>query len=96
MLFRLLILVIQSKKVDYSTKINEIEKTNTNHDRDKYICTQELNKLTSRSFVARLGQANLARKNDVAALVKKTDFDDKLQVEKFLQITQNIQKLKRK
>ena len=78
MLFRLLILVIQSKKVDYSTKINEIEKTNTNHDRDKYICTQELNKLTSRSFVARLAQANLARKNDVAALVKNTDFDDKL------------------
>ena len=71
MLFRLLILVIQSKKVDYSTKINEIEKTNTNHDRDKYICTQELNKLTSRSFVARLAQANLARKNDVAALVKR-------------------------
>ena len=96
MLLRLLILVIYSKKIDHNTKNNEIQKANTNHDRDKYICTQELNKLTSRSFVARLAQANLARKNDVAALVKKTDFDDKLQVEKFLQITQNIQKLKRK
>ena len=29
-------------------------------------------------FVARVAQANLARKNDIAALVKKTDFDDKL------------------
>ena len=30
------------------------------------------------SFVARLVQANLGSKNDIAALVKKTDFDDKL------------------
>ena len=28
--------------------------------------------------MARLAQVNLASKNDVAALVKKTDFDDKL------------------
>ena len=30
------------------------------------------------NFAARLAQANLASKNDIAPLVKKTDFDDKL------------------
>ena len=71
-------LVIQSKKTDYNTKINEIEKKITDHDHDKYITTPEFNKLTAENFAARLAQANLASKNDIAALVKKTDFDDKL------------------
>ena len=39
-------LVILSKKTDYNTKISEIEKNITNHDRDKYITTQEFNNLT--------------------------------------------------
>ena len=46
MLFRLLILVIQSKKTDYDTKIGEIEKKILDHNHTKYITTQELNKLT--------------------------------------------------
>ena len=67
------------KKTDYNTKISEIEnKITTDHDHDKYITTQEFNKLTSENFAARLAQANLASKNDIAALFKKTDFDDKL------------------
>ena len=43
------------KKTDYNKKTNEIEnKIATDHDRDKYITTQEFNKLTSESFTARL------------------------------------------
>ena len=34
--------------------------------------------LTPQNFVARLAQANLAGKNYIAALGKKTDFVDKL------------------
>ena len=71
-------LVIQSKKTDYNTKINEIEKKITDHDHDKYITTPEFNKLTAENFAARLAQANLASKSDIANFVKKTDFDDKL------------------
>ena len=57
------------KKTDYDTKIIEIEnKITANHDRDKYITTQEFNKLTSESFTARLAQANLAGKSDIATL----------------------------
>ena len=44
---------------------------------DKYIITQELNKLTSENFSARLAQANLTNKIDASHFVKKTDFGDK-------------------
>ena len=50
----------------------------TDHDLDKYVTTQEFNKLTSANFAARLAQRNLASKNHIAVLVKKTDFDKKL------------------
>ena len=79
MLFRLLILVIQFKKTDYNAKVIKIEKKITDHDHNKYITTQEFNKLTSETFAARLSQANLASKNNIAALVKMTDFHDKLE-----------------
>ena len=42
-----------------------------------YINTPEFYTLTAENFTARSTQANLERKNDIAALVKKTDFDDK-------------------
>ena len=48
---------------------------NTDHDHDKYITTQEFNKLAAENVTARLAQANLASKNDIANFVKKTDFD---------------------
>ena len=35
-------------------------------------------KKLSENFAARLAQANLASKNDIADFVKKIDFDDKL------------------
>ena len=67
------------KKTNYSTKINKIEKkiaTDQNH--DKYVNTQEFNKLTSESFTARLKQATLKSKSDIIKFVKKTDFDNKI------------------
>ena len=57
------------KKTDYDTKVNEIEKKFTDHTHDKYITTQEYNKLTAENFAARLTQANL---------VTKIDFDNEL------------------
>ena len=67
------------KKADYNTKISKIEnKLATDHNHDKYINTQDFNKLTSESFNARLAKSDLASKRDIANFVKKTDFDDKL------------------
>ena len=45
-----------------------------------YTTSLEFNKLTKENFTARLGQANLASKNDIANFVKKKDFDDKLKI----------------
>ena len=68
------------KKTDYNTKISEIENktTTADHDHNKYIIIQVFKKLTSDKFTARLAQANLANKSDIANFVKKADFDDKL------------------
>ena len=65
-------LVIKSKRTDYNTQINLIEKkVTTDHDHDKYITTQEFNKLKSKDISVRLSQANLATKNDIVHFVKK-------------------------
>ena len=66
-------LVIQIKKADYNTKINGIEKKIIDHNHDKYMSTAEFNKLTSENFDARLKQANVAIKSDIANFVNKTD-----------------------
>ena len=76
------------KKTDYNTKVCEIEsKITADHDHDKYITAQEFNfksaqefKLASENFTARLAQANLESKSDIANFVKKTYFDDKLKI----------------
>ena len=68
----------KKKKPDCNTKINEIEMKIIDHNHDKYITTPEFNKLTAESFAARLKQANLASKSDIANFVNKTDFDNKL------------------
>ena len=47
-------------------------------DHSKYNTTLEFNKLTGENFSARLAQAKLSSKSDIANFVKKTDFDDKL------------------
>ena len=43
----------------------------SDHDHDKYITTQEFNKLTSENFTATLKQANSASKNDIANFNEK-------------------------
>ena len=65
-------------KADYNTNVNKIKKNITDHDHDKYVTTQEFNKLTSENFAARLVQAKLVSKKYIATFTKKTDFDDKL------------------
>ena len=69
MQIKFLLLVIQSKKTDYNTKIGELEKKLIVHKNDKYITTPEFNKLTTENFTARLKQANL---------ITKTGFDNEL------------------
>ena len=66
------------KKNDYNTKINETEKSISDHDHDKHITTPEFIKLIAGNVATRLVQASLASKRDIADFVKKTDFDDKL------------------
>ena len=80
------------KKTNYNTKVNRIEKKLLIMIIVKYITSQEFNNLASQNFAARLAQANVASKKDIAALVKKTDFDDKLKNldKKLLQIKQNM------
>ena len=58
------------KSTDYDTKVSDIEKKVTDHNHEKYISTEEFNKLTTKTFNARLPQANL---------VANPDFDGKLQ-----------------
>ena len=67
------------KKADYDIKIAEIEKKITDHDHSsRYITTQQFNKLTAENFTAKLTQAHLANKADIADLTKEKDFDNKL------------------
>ena len=71
-------LVILSKKTNYNAKISEIRnKITTDHDHEKHITTQDINKLTS-DFSARLKQANSASKNDIGNFLKKNYFYKKL------------------
>ena len=60
------------KKADYNTKIDENERKISNH--DKFITTQEFNKLTAENVAARLKQTKLASKDDVTNFVKKYIF----------------------
>ena len=67
------------RKSAYKTKINEIEnKITVDRCHDEYISTQEINKLTSENFTARLKQSNLASKIDIANFLKKKDFNNKI------------------
>ena len=44
-------------------------------DHSKYTTTAEFNKLTAEKFTAKLKQANLATKGDIADFIKKANFD---------------------
>ena len=56
-------------KTDCNTKVAENENKLNNHNHDKYIDTQEVNKSTADVFSARTAQAKL---------INKTEFDSKL------------------
>ena len=74
------------KKTDYNTKVTEIENKLNNHNHDKYIDTQEFNKLTADVFNARLEQPKL---------ITKTEFDSKLSsLNRKITANQNIYLLK--
>ena len=62
-------LVALLKKQVITLKLQKLKIKLNNHNHDKYIDTQEFNKLAADVFNARLSQANF---------VTKTDFDDKL------------------
>ena len=67
------------KKADYNTKIAEIEKNILYYDHNnKYITTQQFDRLSAENFTARLKQANLETKADIDDFVEKINFDDKL------------------
>ena len=62
-------------------EVNTIQTTDTSNLVKNWLCTkttQEFNKLTADNVTARLPQANLENKNDIAEFVKKTYFDDKI------------------
>ena len=62
--------VIQSKNLTITKKLVKIEnKTTTAYGHDKYITTQEFNKLILEGFTAKLKQVNLASKNYIANFV---------------------------
>ena len=60
------------KKIDYNTKISEIENKVNNHNHDKYITTSEFNTMAADVFKARLAaQTDLIRKPDFDSRLKK-------------------------
>ena len=59
-----------------NSRILQTCRETTDHDRDKYITTQEFNNLTAKYFTAILAKSNLASKSYVAIFVKKTDFNN--------------------
>ena len=66
------------KKAEYSIKIAEIETKILDHDhKNECITTQEFNKFTAENFAARIKQADLETKADIANFIREADFDDK-------------------
>ena len=66
------------KKTDHGTKISETKKKIRDRNHAKYITTQKYNKMVADNFAARLAQAKLGTKDDIADFVKETDFDNEL------------------
>ena len=66
-LFRLLLLVIQSRK----QKLVKLKKC---------ISAEKLDKLTAEKLAALLKQERLSTKGDIDDFVEKTDFDDRLKL----------------
>ena len=85
------------KKTNYNTKVTEIKKRLTNHDHDKYIGTQEFNKLAADVFNVRLSQAKPITKTDFYAklLSLNKKLIQKLHKAKHLLVENELNKLKK-
>ena len=66
------------------------------HNHDKYVTTQKFNELRRDDFAAKLKQAKLATKDDIADFIKRTNFDEKLKkiTKKILQINKTCRRRK--
>ena len=63
------------KKTDYEAKISKIEKKRLERcHNNKYVTTQQFNRLTAKSFTTRLKEANLVTKTDIFDFVRKDKF----------------------
>ena len=68
--------VIQLIKLTITEKLVKLKKIFcSDHDRDKYITTQEFGKLAAENCTVRLAHANLASKIDIANFVKNIDLN---------------------
>ena len=82
------------KKTDYDAKISEIENKVSDHNHDKYITTQEFNRLTTENVKARLAQANLITKTDFDTQLKKISDRFTSNKSKHLLVEKEVKKLK--
>ena len=82
------------KKTDYNTKVAEIENKFTNHNHDKYIDTQEFNKLTADVFNVRIAQANLITKTELDSRLSRLDRKITSNKTKHLLVENKLNKLK--
>ena len=84
------------KKTDYNTKVTEIQNKLTNHNHDKYIGNQELNKIAADFLNLRLSQAKLITKTDFYAklLSLNKKITQKLQKAMHLLVENELNKLK--
>ena len=80
-------------KTDYNTKVADIENKLTNHNHDKYIDTQEFNKLAA-VFLARIAQANLITKTELGAKLSSLNRKITSNKTKHLLVENELNKLK--
>ena len=81
-------------KTDYNTKVTENENKLNNHNHDKYIDTQESNKLTADVFNARLAPANLTTKTRFDSRLLSLNRKIKANKSKHLLVENELNKLK--
>ena len=81
-------------KTDYNTKVTENGNKLNNHNHDKYIDTQESNKLTADVFNARLAPANLTTKTRFDSRLLSLNRKIKANKSKHLLVENELNKLK--
>ena len=82
------------KKTDYNTKVTDIENKLNNHNHDKYIDTQEFNKLATDVFNSRIAQVNLIAKTELGAKLSRLNQKITKNKAKHLPVKNELDKLK--